>query len=38
MPTANDLDFPNATDGVEGVKFVHAVIASGDNGSRWVEV
>lgn len=38
VPNANDLDFPNAVDGVEGVKFVHAVISSGDNGSRWVEV
>lgn len=37
-PNANDLDFPTAEAGVEGVKFVHAVIKSGDNGSAWVEL
>ena len=39
---ANDVDrersgFPNATDGVE-VKFLHAVINSGKNDSKWVTV
>lgn len=34
--TDNDLDFPNATDGVEGVKFINAVIDSGLNDSKWI--
>lgn len=34
--TQDDLDFPNATDGVEGVKFLHAVIDSGKNNSEWI--
>ena len=33
-----DLDFPNVDDGVSGVKFVHAVIESGDNDSKWVAI
>ncbi|MCL2487773.1 MAG: Gfo/Idh/MocA family oxidoreductase [Oscillospiraceae bacterium] len=36
--TPEDLDFPNAEDGLDGVKFLHAVIGSGENGSRWEEV
>ncbi|MGI6668997.1 MAG: Gfo/Idh/MocA family protein [Acetivibrionales bacterium] len=36
--TADDLDFPNVDDGVSGVKFVHAVIESGDNDSKWVAI
>ena len=34
--TQDDLDFPNAIDGVEGVKFLHAVIDSGKNNSEWI--
>ena len=33
--TKDDLDFPNASDGVEGVKFLRAVIKSGKNDSHW---
>ena len=36
--TADDLDFPDVETGVSGVKFVHAVMKSGDNDSKWVEV
>ena len=36
--TEADLDFPNVDTGVSGVKFVHAVIESGDNDSKWVEI
>jgi len=36
--TEQDLDFPSAADGLNGVKFVHAVITSADNGSAWVNV
>jgi hypothetical protein len=32
----DDLDFPNVIDGVEGVKFLHAVIKSGHEDSAWV--
>lgn len=35
-PDAEDLDFPKAEDGLGGVKFIHAVIESGDNDSKWV--
>lgn len=31
-------DFPTAEDGLEGVKFVHAVIESARNDSKWVQV
>ncbi|MDW7659276.1 MAG: Gfo/Idh/MocA family oxidoreductase [Bacillota bacterium] len=34
--TENDLDFPNVIDGVEGVKFLHAVIKSGHEDAAWV--
>jgi len=34
----DDLDFPSVTDGVEGVKFLHAVIKSGQQDSEWVVV
>lgn len=37
-PTAQDLDFPTVAEGLQGVKFVHAVIESGDNGSKWVDM
>lgn len=33
-----DLDYPNVHDGVQGVRFVKAVIESGQAGSVWVEV
>ncbi|MCQ2558578.1 MAG: Gfo/Idh/MocA family oxidoreductase [Oscillospiraceae bacterium] len=36
--TAADLDFPKAEDGMLGVKYLHAVIESGKNDSKWVEV
>ena len=36
--TKADLDFPDVDTGVSGVKFVHAVIESGDNDSKWVEI
>ncbi len=36
--TEDDLDFPNAEDGIEGVKFLHAVINSGKNNSEWTTV
>ena len=34
--TAADLDFPTVEDGVEGVKFVNAVVASGKKDAAWV--
>lgn len=36
--TTEDMDFPTVTDGVNGVKFVHAVIESGMNDSSWVSI
>ena len=36
IPTENDLDFPTSEAGVEGVKFIHAVIESGRKDSQWV--
>lgn len=36
--TEADLDFPDVNTGVSGVKFVHAVIESGDHDSKWVEI
>lgn len=35
-PNENDLDFPTSEAGVEGVKFIHAVIESGRKDSQWV--
>jgi len=35
-PSEEDLDFQTVTDGLNGVKFVHAVIESADNDSKWV--
>ena len=32
------FDFPRARDGVNGVKFVHAVIQSAANNSQWVDI
>lgn len=34
--TADDLDFPKVSDGVNGVKFVHAVIESSKKDGAWV--
>lgn len=31
----DDLDFPNVSDGVQGVKFINAVIESSKNNSKW---
>lgn len=36
--TKNDLDFPTVSDGLSGVKFVHAVIESSKNNSKWVTI
>ena len=38
IPTPEELDFPTVTDGLNGVKFVHAVIASAEQDSKWVEL
>lgn len=37
-PTARDLDFQTVEDGLDGVRFVHAVIESGDADSKWVRM
>ncbi|MCL2494569.1 MAG: Gfo/Idh/MocA family oxidoreductase [Oscillospiraceae bacterium] len=36
--TAEELDFPNADDGIEGVKFIHACVESSKKDSQWVEL
>ena len=38
--TANDgsFDYPTVTDGLNGVKFIHAVIDSAAKDSAWVEL
>lgn len=36
QPTEEDLDFQTGRDGCESVRFIHAVIRSGDNASMWV--
>lgn len=33
-----ELDFPSVSDGVEGVKFVYAVVESNKNNSAWTEL
>ncbi len=33
-----DLDFPTVTDGVSGVKFIHAVVESSKSDGAWVEI
>ena len=38
IPTPEELDFPTVTDGLNGVKFVHAVIGSAEQDSKWVEL
>jgi len=37
-PRATDLDFPGVEDGVRGMAFVEAVVASSKKGARWVQV
>ena len=32
------FDYPRVEDGINGVKFIHAVIESGDNDAKWVEL
>lgn len=36
--TSDDLDFPKVSDGVNGVKFVHAVIESSKKDGAWVSL
>ena len=36
--TVDELDFPIVSDGVEGVKFIHAVVESSKNNSVWTEI
>lgn len=38
IPTEDDLDFQTVAAGLAGVKFIHAVIESGDNDSKWVSM
>ena len=38
QPSQQDLDFPTAEDGLNGVKFVHAVVESAKNDSSWVNL
>ena len=35
--TAEDLDFPNVTDGARGVRFIEQCVASSKQGARWVK-
>jgi len=37
-PTAQDLDFPTAEEGLNGVKFIHAVVESAAKDSAWVSL
>lgn len=37
-PTEDDLDFQTVENGLDGVKFVHAVIESGNRDSAWVKL
>ena len=37
-PTALELDFPNVDDGVRGMKFIEAVVASSKKGNVWVKI
>ena len=34
----NDLDFPSVSDGIEGVKFIHAVVKSGKKDAQWISL
>ena len=35
---ASGFDYPTVSMGAEGVKYVHAVIESAENDSKWVEL
>lgn len=35
---ASGFDYPSVDMGLDGVKFVHAVVESADNGSKWVDI
>ena len=37
-PDPQSLDFPTVHDGVRGMRFIDAVIKSGDNNAQWIEV
>jgi hypothetical protein len=37
-PDPINLDFPTVEDGVRGMKFIDAVIESGDAGAKWVKL
>lgn len=37
-PSETDLDFQNVENGLNGVKFVHAVVKSAGDDSKWVEI
>ena len=37
-PSPYDLDFPTVADGVRGMKFIDAVIASGQNNAAWTKI
>ena len=37
QPT-DDIDFPRVEEGVAGVKFIHAVVESAANDSKWVDI
>lgn len=37
-PDADDLDFPSIDYGLEGVRFIHAVVESDKNGSIWKDL
>ena len=36
-PSADDLDFPTIADGVRGMAFIETVVASAQDGARWVD-
>ena len=36
--TADDLDFPTVQDGISGVKFIDACVASSQKGAVWLEI
>jgi predicted dehydrogenase len=37
-PDPMNLDFPTVEDGVRGMKFIDAVIESGEAGAKWVKL
>ena len=37
-PTEEDLDFPTAEDGLNGVRFIRACLESSGNGAVWTEL